>query len=205
MTVHAPARVYRLHISLLEVEPRIWRRVQVPAAISLRQLHDVFQITMGWTNSHLHEFVVGNEHFGRTDPRVDPPEDLRDDCAFMLDTVAPKAGREFVYNYDFGDDWDHRVVIESIEDAGVAGHRALCLDGARACPPEDCGGPHAYQSLLTALRDPSHERHREFVEWIGEEFDPDRFELDAVNRKLSRLRLLLRDGARAKATRQRRS
>ncbi|HET7694104.1 MAG TPA: plasmid pRiA4b ORF-3 family protein, partial [Vicinamibacterales bacterium] len=88
----------------------------------------------------------------------------------------------------FGDDWDHRVLVESIATAGAAAHRALCLDGARACPPEDCGGPHAYADPLAALGDPSDERHADLTDWIGQ-FDPEAFDLDIVNRKLARLRV----------------
>ena len=184
-----PRRVYRLHLSLLEVEPLIWRRLQVPANISLRQLHDVFQAAMGWTDSHLHEFTFGDQKFGMTDPEVDPPATLRDDRGTTLDAIAPGAGREFTYDYDFGDDWNHRVVIDSIENAGVAAARALCLDGARACPPEDCGGPSGYEHMLAVLNDPSHEEHREMLDWLGGEFDPEQFDLDVVNTQLGRLRL----------------
>src|SRR5690349_15617669 len=127
-------RVYHLHISLLEIEPVIWRRVQVPAGISLRKLHDVIQAAMGWTNSHLHEFIVGTDRFGRTEPRAEPPPEVKSDRAATLERVAVRVGSELAYNYDFGDDWDHRVLVESIVSAGVAAHRALCLDGARACP-----------------------------------------------------------------------
>lgn len=102
--------------------------------------------------------------------------------------MAPGVGCELTYNYDFGDDWDHRVLVESISPAGAAAHRALCLDGARACPPEDCGGPHGYAELLAALGDPSHERHADMTDWIGT-FDPEAFDLDVVNRKLARLRV----------------
>lgn len=183
-----PEHVYQLHISLLEIEPVVWRRIQVPAHVSLRKLHDVFQAAMGWTNSHLHEFIVGTERFGRTEPRAEPPPELRSDRATTLERVAPGVGCELTYNYDFGDDWDHRVLVESITTAGVAAHRALCLDGARACPPEDCGGPHGYANLLAALGDPTHEEHSDMTDWIGE-FDPEAFDLDVVNRKLARLRL----------------
>lgn len=186
--VTQPANVYHLHISLLEIEPAVWRRVQVPAHMSLRKLHDVVQAAMGWTNSHLHEFIVGTERFGRTEPRAEPSPELKSDRATTLARVAPAVGCELIYNYDFGDDWDHRVLVESITAAGVAAHRALCLDGARACPPEDCGGPHRYAELLAALGDPTHEDHAELVDWVGE-FDPEAFDLDAVNCKLARLRL----------------
>lgn len=184
-----PPRVYRLHISLLEIEPLIWRRVQVPANISLRRLHDVFQIAMGWTDSHLHEFTIGDVHFGMTEPEAEPPATLRDDRLVTLGEVASIVGGEFAYDYDFGDDWNHRVVIESVDNAGAAAARALCLDGARACPPEDCGGTSGYDHMLQVVNDPSHEEHDEIFGWLGGEFDPEAFDLDEVNTALCQLRL----------------
>jgi hypothetical protein len=200
----SPPQVYRLHLSLLETEPLIWRRLQVPANITLRRLHDVFQIAMGWTDSHLHEFTVGDQHIGMAEPEAEPLANLRDDRRTTLEEIARRVGDEFTYNYDFGDDWDHRVVIESIADAGVAAHRALCLDGARACPPEDCGGTSGYEHLLEVLNDPSHEEHDDLRAWSGEAFDPEHFDQDAVNKRLGRLRLSAgRFAAAPRRTRQR--
>jgi hypothetical protein len=189
----SPPQVYRLHLSLLETEPLIWRRLQVPANITLRRLHDVFQVAMGWTDSHLHEFTVDGQHIGMTEPEAEPPATLRDDRRTTLEEIAPGAGSEFTYNYDFGDDWNHRVVIESIDNAGAAAARALCLDGTGACPPEDCGGPHAYEHLLKLLngpRRPSNEADREILEWLGGDFDPAEFDLEVVNEQLGKLRLV---------------
>jgi Plasmid pRiA4b ORF-3-like protein len=183
-------RVYQLRATLLDIDPPVWRRVQVPASISLRKLHDVMQAAMGWTNSHLHQFEMGARSFGRTDPQVDPPPELEDDRKATLSDVAVEPGARIIYEYDFGDGWTHELTVEAIRPASAAAHSALCLDGARACPPEDCGGPHGYEDdFLAALRDPRHERHEELTEWVGAGFDPDAFHLDAANRRLRKVRI----------------
>ena len=145
---------------------------------------------MGWTNSHLHRFEADGREFGRTDPDLDPEDDLISDQQATLAEIAPAVGSRFEYEYDFGDGWEHTVLVEDVREGGAALGRALCLDGARACPPEDCGGPYGYEAeFVAALRDQGHERRTELIEWIGEGFDPERFDLDAANRRLKRVKL----------------
>jgi len=181
-----PPTIHRLTVTLLEIEPPIWRTIQVPSAISLRQLHNVLQAAMGWTNSHLHEFTIDGRSFGRTEPRAEPTPDLLSDRSATLAAVAPEPGAELHYNYDFGDDWNHRITIECVIPAGAALHAVLCLDGARACPPEDCGGPGGYARLLAALADPDDEDHEEMQAWAGR-LMPDIFDLEAANRRLAKI------------------
>lgn len=179
--------VYTLLVTLLEIEPAIWRRLQVPASITLRKLHKALQAAMGWTNSHLHEFVIGAESYGPTEPWAEPTPDVRSDRAVRLADVVTTPGMEFTYLYDFGDDWTHRIVVESMRPAAAAAYHALCLDGARACPPEDSGGSHGYAHLLSALADPDHEEHADLEGWAGD-FDPEAFDLGATNSRLRKIR-----------------
>jgi Plasmid pRiA4b ORF-3-like protein len=189
-TANDVPRVYQLQILLLGIRPRIWRRVQVPSFITLRRLHDVIQAAMGWRNTHLHQFVSRTTVYGDTHPQLDPPGDLVDEQLTTLDDVLARRGSRLRYDYDFGDDWGHDIVVEDIRAGGASVGHALCLDGARACPPEDCGGPTAYQKqVLPALADPRHPNHREQRDWVGRPFDPEHFDLVAASRRVGRVKV----------------
>ncbi len=148
---------------------------------------------MGWTDTHLHAFRVGRTSYGVPDD--DFPSDLRSERQVTLAEIAPSTGGSFWFDYDLGDGWTHKVTVESIiSSQGETSPR--CLAGARACPPEDCGGPHGYRALLNAYADPRHERHREIMRWLPDDFDPDVFDLDETNRALRRV---VRPKSRVKA------
>lgn len=191
-------KALQLRISLLEVEPEIWRRFVVPADIPLARLHDVLQAVMGWLDCHLHLFRFRSGNFGVPDP--DFEDDTQDELKKQLHQLV-EVGDEFVYAYDFGDDWHHRVVVEAVVERKAHRELPICLEGARRCPPEDVGGAWGYSDFLEAYLDPKSERHSELVEWIGEKFDPERFDLARINTNLQRIKagrhpLLPEDDAR---------
>ena len=187
-TASRPATVHQLKITLRHTHPPVWRRVQVSSAASLALLHKVLQRVFAWTDSHLHEFEAGRRRFGP--PRLDLGwgEGVEDERLVTLGGVAPRKGAKLLYRYDFGDDWQHDIVVDEILPADPAAHSPHCLDGARAAPPEDCGGPFGYAELLEALADPTRSEHAERLEWIGDRFDPGAFDLAATNRALARIR-----------------
>ena len=175
-----PKSLHQLKISLRNVRPPIWRRLQVSSATSLGGLHFVLQAAMGWDDSHLHQFTIGGETYA--DDRVEDPRGGRpkhEDRA-RLDKVAP-LGTRFRYEYDFGDGWEHDVVVEKILPPEPAVTYPRCLTGRRACPPEDCGGPWGYASLLAAIADPEGTEDRELLDWVGNDFDPGAFDPATVN------------------------
>lgn len=179
--------MYELRISLDGIAPPIWRKVLVPASSTLRRLHVVIQKSMGWTNSHLHMFEADGRRLGRPDPHGELY--LEDDARWRLREFLAAPGDKLAYEYDFGDSWRHTVTLEAaLEPAEGAGAVARCLDGARTCPPEDCGGIPGYQSFLEAILDPFHPDHRRMREWIGVRFDPEAFDVAEANRRLSRAR-----------------
>jgi hypothetical protein len=137
--------VFELDVRLRHIAPPIWRTVQVPGTITLEDLHFALQVAMGWTNSHLHQFRIGTATYGMTEVD-DAPETLEDEREFALSALA-RAGDRFVYEYDFGDGWDHDVIVTKVTDVAKAAS-PRCTGGARACPPEDCGGPPGYEHLL---------------------------------------------------------
>lgn len=175
-------RLYLLKISLLEIKPEIWRRFVVPASISLDRLHDVIQIVMGWTDSHLHEFTLGKKRY------TEYPE-YKDDgleCGrYRLGDLIKKKGRTFEYLYDFGDSWEHELTLEENRYFNPEIRSEIsCLSGARACPPEDVGGVPGYYEFCIALEDPQHEEHEGFMEWSGGNYDSKKFDADSVNWEL---------------------
>jgi len=176
------ARIYQLKVTLKDIKPPIWRRILVPADITLRRLHDVLQAAMGWTDSHLHIFEVGPEptYFGDPEIVEDWP-DLRLERATKLSRVAPTASAKLVYEYDLGDGWRHDIVVEKVLPAQAGASCPVCLTGRRACPPEDCGGVWGYAELLEVTADPSHEEHESMMTWLGGSFDPEAFDLAHVN------------------------
>ena len=181
----AKASAYRIKITLVGVEPPVWRRVLVSGDTSLGELHGIIQRVIGWSNSHLHMFHVGKTRYAPPTPDWD---DVEDERKVILRDIAPEAGIKFFYEYDMGDSWQHQVAVEAVMPAVARSHGPECLAGARACPPEDCGGIGGYEDLLAAIRDPKHEQHDEMVEWVGEDFDPEAFDLAQVNKALGRKR-----------------
>ena len=178
--------VLRLHVELEEIEPPVWRRIDVPGDITLRRLHDVLQLVMGWQDSHLHCFEIHGVRYGFGDNEYD--EDEREDDRVLLCDVAHHAGEEFRYEYDYGDDWQHRIVVEQIRRDVPPVAVPRLLDGARACPPEDCGGVYGYYELLEAIADPDHEEHDALLEWVGGRYDPEEYDVAAHDRALALLR-----------------
>jgi hypothetical protein len=179
----APTEVYQLKITLRGSRPPIWRRIQVRGDITLAELHDILQDVIGWTDSHLHQFIIGGMYYGVPDPDFD--NDIVNEMKAKLAHVAGRVKSKFVYEYDFGDGWDHEILVEKILPPEPGARNPLCLAGARNCPPEDCGGIYGYEDLLKTISDPKHPDHENMLEWLGENFDPEDFDVDEVNRSLS--------------------
>lgn len=179
-------QIYQLKITLKESRPPIWRRFQVRSDVTLAKLHRIIQEVMGWFDGHLHQFIVGRIYYGVPDP--DDLSETRDERKVRLDQILSVPGRKIVYEYDFGDGWEREIVLEKILSPDPKTRYPRCLDGARACPPEDCGGIYGYADFLEAIRNPEHEEHEEMLEWIGGEFDPEEFDLEAVNQSLKSIR-----------------
>jgi hypothetical protein len=180
--------VYGLRITLRDTHPPIWRAVEVTGGTTLHKLHWIFQLTMGWTNSHLHQFLIGNETYGQREFDDDPPPDLRNEHEAGLVDVLWRPSAVFVYEYDFGDSWEHDVLVEGIYPRSAGKKYPICIEGERACPPEDCGGVHGFYEMLESIEDPRHPEHEDVLTWLGGGFDPDAFDLAEVNRALRRLR-----------------
>lgn len=175
--------IARLKVTLQNVRPAIWRRLEVPGSFSFASLHDILQIAFGWTDSHLHQFHAGAMRIGMADGDID---DTSDENQTRLDQILPICDR-IVYEYDFGDSWGHLIVVEALQSREEQVAYPRCIGGKRSAPPEDCGGPWGYREFLKAIREPSHEEHESMIEWIGGEFDPEGFSLDETNRHLLRL------------------
>ena len=176
--------VWQLKITLRDVKPPVWRRIQVPASITLAKLHLVVQAAMGWENYHLYSFSAGGTKYGEPDPELQ----LRSARSARLNAVAPGPRAKLQYTYDFGDSWEHDIVVEKALASEPGVHYPMCVAAKRACPPEDCGGAWGYEELLDILGDPEHEEYEERLEWAGGTFDPEAFDLDAANAALRRLR-----------------
>jgi pRiA4b ORF-3-like protein len=180
-----PQEVYQLHVTLRDSEPSIWRRLQVMGNTSLANLHWILQVAMGWTNSHLHQFLVGDQYF--SDPEFEL-EATADETDMTLAGLKLEEHSQLLYEYDFGDDWLHDILVEKILLPEKDMRYPRCLDGERAAPPEDSGGMWGYVELLEAIGDPTHPEHDSLLEWLGEPFDPEGFDRAAVNRSLRSLR-----------------
>jgi len=193
---------FQFCVTLKWVEPKVWRRILVPADATFWDLHMALQNAMGWEDEHLHVFRAPDPQTGEPQEIGIPTEGLfadekphRAGWEVMLSEFFRQAGDRVDYEYDFGDSWEHEVVLEAILEVGPKARLPHCLDGAGACPPEDCGGVSGYEDLLVAMRDPSHEEHDSILEWLGGPFDPAAFDPKKVRFDNPRLRLLqmLRD------------
>ena len=167
----ATGPVVKLKVTLTGLRPPVWRRVLVPDAMTLGDLHGVIQAAMGWDNSHLHDFDIGGARYG--DPSN--TDEVDDEADIDLADIMKTGVSRFRYTYDFGDDWVHLVTIEGTFPRAEGQPYPACIAGKRACPPEDSGGPYGLAQLLAVKADPSHPDHEEMSEWLDDDYDPEAF------------------------------
>lgn len=173
--------VLSLKVTLKNTKPPIWRRILVPDSMNLGDLHTAIQIVMGWNDCHLHDFDAAGERYG--DPTN--TEEVADEGRLKLSVLVKSGVTRFVYNYDFGDNWEHNILIEKAPPANAPGTYPACVAGKRNCPPEDCGGPWGYAELLATLADPADPQYEEQLEWLGGDFDPEAFSVAAADAMLA--------------------
>lgn len=177
-------RAYQLHIELRDVRPKVWRRLLVPATIDLPRLHVAILWGTGWQGGHLHEFMFEDANYGPSEPGWDAPAGVIDEEGVTL-KKALGAHASFMYVYDFGDNWQHKIKVEKIIALDAPLKRPMCVGGANACPPEDVGGAPGYAEVLEVLANPSDPEHENTKEWIGELFDPHHFDIDEINARFN--------------------
>jgi len=166
------ATVHQLKVTLRQVRPPVWRRILVDSSTTLVKLSGILEAAMGWYGGHMHAFDSDGVTYGQPDPDWD----VRDERKVRVGAVIPDVGSKMRWDYDFGDGWEHDVVVEAVLDRDSALRYPNCIGGRRACPPDDCGGPYGYAEMLEALGDPGHPRHEEIAEWMPPRFDPGHFD-----------------------------
>ena len=181
--------VYQLRIDLRGTKnPKVWRRIVVPATIKLSLLHVVLLRAMGWGGGHMHEFTFAQGSYASVEPGLDLPFDVQDESRVSLRN-ALKASATFTWLYDYGDNWQHKVKVERAEVMGFALKHPLCITGQGACPPDDVGGEPGFENFLQAMADPAHPEHDELTGWYGGSFDPAAFSADDVQAQLDEIKL----------------
>jgi hypothetical protein len=183
--------IHKIKVTLRDSRPPIWRRLELPSGNTLRELHHIIQAAFGWEGYHMWAFEAGQDRYGVADRDLG----IRSAASKRLDQLAPHNGDRLRYTYDFGDDWEHDILIEDILEPEPGTTYPRCLTGRRACPPEDCGGMWGYDYLVEILADPRHEEHKDRLEWLGldsaDQFDPAAFDTVQVDSALSALAAVL--------------
>lgn len=175
-------KALQINVSLSGIRPPVWRRLLVPSEYTLARLHRVLQVAMGWHDCHLHRFVLDGTAY--SDPQFEL-DNVLDERKITVGDLLVAPGVPLIYEYDLGDDWKHELILEETAESEEV-RPPMCVGGARACPPEDCGGPFGYDDLLRILKSPKHRRYREMREWVGSDFDPEAFDCDEVNKRLAK-------------------
>ncbi len=175
--------IYQLKITLRDIRPPIWRRVQVESSTTLSQLHLIIQAAMGWYNCHLHSFSIQGIEYGNPEPNYGL--ELRDENKAKLGSLIKQEKSKFFYTYDFGDSWEHSILVEKISPLDPKVSYPTCLKAKRACPPEDCGGAWGYLEFLEAIQNPTHPEPENSLEWVGGSFDSEQCFLKEINQRLA--------------------
>jgi len=183
MTTKQSRSIYQIKISLIGAKPPIWRTVLVPSDLDLENFHNVIQVAMGWEDSHLHQFIANEKFYGTPDDEFGM--EIEDESKYKLSQLLSKEKDTIIYEYDFGDSWEHKILLEKVLPFDSKTDLPVCIKGKRACPPEDCGGIWGYEELLETISDPKHPDHEDMLEWLGGEFDPGEFDLEVINKDLS--------------------
>ncbi len=184
--------IYQLKITLRDIRPPIWRRVQVESSTILSRLHLIIQAAMGWYNCHLHSFSIQGIEYGNPEPNYGL--ELRDENKAKLSSLIKQEKAKFFYTYDFGDSWEHSILVEKILPKEPNISYPICIKAKRACPPEDCGGPWGYMEFLEAIQNPNHPEHESFLEWVGGSFDSEFCDLETINQRLTEFETLVQQG-----------
>jgi len=178
-------KIFQILIALKGFKPKIWRRLLIPSDVLLSDFHKIIQTTMGWTNSHLHQFIKNRTFYSVKDPDDDMWSDL-DNVDYKkkkirISDLLKKEKDKIIYEYDFGDGWEHDILLEKVLPVDTKIKYPICLTGKMKCPPEDCGGIWGYSDMLETLKQPDHEEYESIIDWLGDEFDPEYFDTDEVN------------------------
>ena len=179
-------KTYQIQVSLRDSKPKIWRRILISSDLLLSDFHKIIQTTMGWTNSHLHQFIKNRTFYTRkmADDDFWGGMDSVDYSKIRISDLLKKEKDRIIYEYDFGDGWEHDIILEKIDTNGEYKNIPTCLTGKNNCPPEDCGGIWGYENMLEILKHPDHEEYEEYIEWLGEEFDSKYFDKNEINEML---------------------
>jgi len=180
-------KIYHVKISLRGSKPNIWRRLLIPSDLLLADLHKIIQTSMGWMNSHLHQFIKGRTYY-RARVEEDDFWDELDNVDYKKIKISGLLKNEkdkIIYEYDFGDGWQHDILLEKIlvDDGKIK--FPVCLKGKMNCPPEDCGGIWGFKNMLQILQEPKHEEYDSYLEWLGGDYDPEEFDIEFVNELLA--------------------
>jgi hypothetical protein len=178
------SKVLEFKVVLNNIQPAIWRRFQVKSGITLKRLAATLILVMEWDNCHLHQFCIGKKKYSIPCEDYSELDDFEDEGEFRLGDFSVDELRQFVFEYDFGDGWEHAVFLEKVLAPQKGTKYPLCLAGERSCPPDDCGGPWGYEKFLEIIRNPDHPEYAEKREWLGGDFDPEQFDIDIINRGL---------------------
>jgi hypothetical protein len=178
-------KTYQLKIGLNGSKPPIWRRFLIANSATLPELHMAIQIIMGWTNSHLHQFIVGDSYYGMPDPDFDMDLNTIDESQYRISQLLKTEKDSIVYEYDFGDGWEHKITLEKILTFDPKQNLPFCIKAKGACPPEDVGGIWGYYDFLEAINDSKHSEHQSYKEWIGDDFDSDAYDIEETNKVLT--------------------
>lgn len=177
--------IFQLRVSLAQLDPPIWRRILVPSQITLYELHEILQLLFSWDNYHQHRFQIGEQRY--SDPLFRMASGTRNEKMTQLGQVVPPPGHSFRYEYDFGNSWELEIEVEARWPAEPGGRYPRCTGGELASPPEDSGGIWGFVNLLQALENPEDPEHVEIRAWVGDDYDPSRFDLEATNARLRAL------------------
>ncbi|GAB4363286.1 MAG: plasmid pRiA4b ORF-3 family protein [Calditrichia bacterium] len=181
-------KIYQIQVALKHYRPKIWRRLLVPSDLFLADLHKIIQTAMGWTNSHLHQFIKDKRFYSKMEPEDELWRSPRiidyDKNKIRISDLLQAEKEKIIYEYDFGDGWEHDVILEKILPFDENLTYPLCVAGKRHCPPEDCGGPLGYAHMLEVLKNSKHKEYTMFRDWLRDDFDPDYFNIEEVNKFL---------------------
>jgi Plasmid pRiA4b ORF-3-like protein len=178
------SKILEIDITLMDSKPTIWRRVHVPADLGFDALHYTIQFAMGWTNSHLHHFVVGDRdrYIGMIIEDDFDDLDTEDEREIKINELLNATKDQIVYEYDFGDGWEHLVEVKKVLEPETGKKYPLLVGGAMACPPEDCGGIWGYMDMVETMKKKKGPEYEHLLEWLGEDFDPAAFDINEINK-----------------------